>query len=161
GDASAECVALGALATYKLLPGHQSTVPEILRSMRHAALQANDRSALWEQEQLYAVLEAHTCDFRSSLSRLQRLKAEMRGHSEGAAPRFQVHQRLDVDVQLAARLWLMGKPGQAVHAVEEAAQEAVSVGHGLTLIHCFSRGIIFVMNECHHYSKARSYTDIL
>jgi len=161
GDASAECGALGALATYKLLPGHQSTVPETLRAMRRAALGANDRSALWEQEQLCAVLEALLCDFQASLSRLERLQAEMRNHPEGAVPRFLIHQKTDVAVQLAARLWLMGKPGRAVHAIEEAAQEAIAVGHGLTLIHCLSRGIIFVMNECHHYSKARSYTETL
>ena len=46
GDASAECGALGALAMYNLLPGHVSTVPDILHSMRDAAIRANDRSAL-------------------------------------------------------------------------------------------------------------------
>src|SRR5262249_33858481 len=83
-DASAECGALGALAMYNLLPGHPSTVPEILHAMRDAAIRANDRSALWEQEQLYAVLEVHRCDFQSSLTRLEKLQAEMRDHSEGA-----------------------------------------------------------------------------
>jgi predicted ATPase/DNA-binding winged helix-turn-helix (wHTH) protein len=161
GDASAECGALGALAMYNLLPGHQSTVPDILHSMRDAAIRANDRSALWEQEQLCAVLEALSCDWPSSLSRLEKLQAEMRDHSESAVPRFQLNQKTDVAVQLGARLWLMGKPGRAVSAIEDAAQEAMEVGHGLTLIHCLSRGIIFVMSECHHYSKARSYTEIL
>src|SRR5262245_41169387 len=55
GDASAECGALGALAAYKLLPGNQSAGAEkTLQAMRQAALRANDRSALWEQEQLYS-----------------------------------------------------------------------------------------------------------
>src|SRR5215471_4270469 len=85
----------------------------------------------------------------------------MQDHSESAVPRFQLNQKTDVAVQLGARLWLMGKPGRAVRAIEEAAQDAMAVGHGLTLIHCLSRGIIFVMSECHHYSKARSYTELL
>jgi predicted ATPase len=160
-DASAECGALGALAMYNLLPGHQSTVPGLLHAMRDAAIRADDRSALWEQEQLNAVLEALSCDWQSSLSRLEKLQAEMRDHSESAVPRFQLNQKTDVAVQLGARFWLMGKPGRAVRAIEEAAQEAMEIGHGLTLIHCLSRGIIFVMSECHHYSKARSYTEIL
>jgi len=139
----------------------QSTLPETLQAMRRAALEANDPCALWEHEGLYAVLEVLLGDFHASLSRLEKLQAEMRNHSEGAAPRFQIHQKTGVAVQLAVLLWLMGKPGRAVRATEEAAQEAMAVGHGLTLIHCLSRGIIFVMNECHHYSRARSYTETL
>jgi predicted ATPase len=160
-DAGAECGALGALAMYRLLPGHQSTVPGILRAMRDAAIRTNDRSALWEQEQLCAILEVHLCDFQGSLARLEKLQAEMRDHSESAVPRFQIHQKTDVAVQLGARYWLMGQPGRSARAIEEAAQEAIEIGHGLTLIHCLSRGIIFVMIECHYYSAAKSYAETL
>jgi hypothetical protein len=107
-DAGAECHALGALATYKILAGDQSAVSETLQAMRHAAIRANERSALWEQEQLHAVWEVHHCEFPASHRRLKKLRAEMRDHYEGAVPRFHIHQKTNVEVQFGALYWLMG-----------------------------------------------------
>ncbi len=160
-DASAECRALGALATFTILPGDERAVSETLEAMRNAAIRANDRSAVWEQEQLRAVCDVHRCRFAAAHRRLKALRAEMRDHSEGAVPRFQIHQKTNIEVQLGALYWLMGKPGRAVRVIEKAAREAIDVRHGLTLIHCLSRGIIFTMNECHDYARARFYTDSL
>jgi len=160
-DPGAECRALGALATCQALPGDQGAVTETLKMMRQAAVRTNDRSALWEYEQLCAVLDVHRCRFAAAHARLERLRAEMQDHAEGAVPSFQVHQRTNVEVQLGAICWLMGKPGRAADIIENTAREAMERGHGVTLIHCLSRGIIFVMCECHEYDKATSYTELL
>jgi predicted ATPase/DNA-binding winged helix-turn-helix (wHTH) protein len=160
-DAGAECRALSALATFTLLPSHQTAVSETLQAMRDVAIRTNDRSALWEYEQLRAHWEVILCEFPASHARLESLRAEMRHHSEGAVPRFQVYQKANIEVQRGALCWLMGKPGRAVRVIEEAAREAMEVGHGLTLIHCLSRGVIFTMIECHDYERARFYTERL
>lgn len=160
-DPGAECRALGALATYQMLPGDETALTETLQSMRHAAVRANDRSALWEYEQLCAVLEVHRCQFSASHSRLETLRGQMRDHVEGAVPRFHVHQKTNIDVQLSALYWLMGKPGQAIVAIENAARQAMEIGHGVTLIHSLSRGIIFILCECHDYARAGLYAELL
>jgi tetratricopeptide (TPR) repeat protein len=160
-DAGAECRALSALATFTLLPSHQTAVSETLQAMRDVAIRTHDRPALWEYEQLRAHWEVLLCEFPAAHARLESLRAEMRHHSEGAAPRFQVYQKANIEVQHGALCWLMGKPGRAVRVIEEAAREAMEVGHGLTLIHCFSRGVIFTMIECHDYERARFYTERL
>jgi tetratricopeptide (TPR) repeat protein len=161
GDAGAECRALSALATFTLLPSHQTAVSETLQAMRDIAIRANDRAALWEYEQLRAHWEVILCEFPASHARLENLRAEMRHHSEGAVPRFQIYQRANIEVQRGALCWLMGKPASAVRVIEEAAREAMEVGHGLTLIHCFSRGVIFTMIECQEYERAMFYTERL
>jgi predicted ATPase/DNA-binding winged helix-turn-helix (wHTH) protein len=161
GDAGAECRALSALATFTLLPSNQTAVSETLQAMRDLAIRTNDRSALWEYEQLRAHWEVLLCEFPASHARLESLRADMSQHSEGAVPRFQVYQKANIEVQRGALCWLMGKPGRAVRVIEEAAREAMEVGHGLTLIHCFSRGVIFTMIECQDFERARFYTDRL
>ena len=160
-DAGAECRALSALATFTLLPSHQTAVSETLLAMRDVAIRTNDRAALWEYEQLRAHWEVLLCEFPAAHARLESLRAKMRDHSEGAVPRFQVYQRANIEVQRGALCWLMGKPGRAVGVIEAAAREAMEVGHGLTLIHCFSRGVIFTMIECQDYERARFYTERL
>lgn len=161
GDAGAECRALSALATFTLLPSHQTAVSETLQAMRDVAIRTNDRAALWEHEQLRAHREVLLCEFPASHARLESLREEMSHHREGAAPRFQVYQKANIEVQRGALCWLMGKPGRALRVIEEAAREAMEAGHGLTLIHCYSRGVIFTMVECHEYERARFYTERL
>jgi predicted ATPase/DNA-binding winged helix-turn-helix (wHTH) protein len=161
GDASAECQALSALATYTLLPSHQTAVSETLQAMREVATRAHDRSALWECEQLRAHWEVLLCDFPASQARLESLRTEMQHHCEGAVPRFHIYQKANIEVQLGALCWLMGKPGRAVRVIEQAAREALEARHGLTLIHCLSRGVIFTMIECQDYGRARFYTESL
>jgi len=161
GEPGVECRALGALALYTLLPGNQSGVSEVLDAMRRAAVEANDRAALWEQDHLVAEWEAVRGDFQASRKRLQKLCEKMHDYSEGAAPRFHIRQKSAIEVHLGAINWFMGNPGEALRLIEEAAGEAIEVGHGLTIIHCLAHGIIFTLNECQLYSKAKSYTDLL
>ncbi|MCS3498678.1 putative ATPase/DNA-binding winged helix-turn-helix (wHTH) protein [Bradyrhizobium japonicum] len=161
GKPGIECRSLGALALYTLLPGNQSGVSETLGSMRRAAIEANDRAALWEQDHLVAEWEAVRGDFQASRKRLQKLCIEMREYSEGAAPRFQIRQKSAIEVHLGAINWFMGAPGEALRLVEKAAVEAIEFGHGLTIIHCLAHGIIFTLNECRLYSKAKTYTELL
>jgi hypothetical protein len=116
---------------------------------------------VWEHEQLRAEWELNCCEFPASLRRLDRLRAEMRDHHDGAVPRFQIDQRTNIETQYGALCWFMGKPGQALRLVEQAARQALETRHGLTLIHCFSRGIIFTMTECQFYAEARSHAKIL
>ncbi|MCV9942158.1 MULTISPECIES: winged helix-turn-helix domain-containing protein [unclassified Rhizobium] len=160
-DASAECRALGALSTFAVLTGHQSAVLETLQAMRDAAIRANDRPALWEQELLRAVWDVLDCKFQAGYQRLMKLCEEMRDHSEGAVPRFHIHQKTNMEVQRGALCWLIGKPGRALRVIEKAARDAMETGHGLTLTHALARGIIWTMHECHDYAMARFYTDHL
>lgn len=160
-DASAECRALGALSTFAVLTGHQSAVLDTLQAMRDAAIRANDRAALWEQELLRAVWDVLDCKFQAGHQRLKKLRVEMRDHSEGAVPRFHIHQKTNIEVQRGALCWLIGKPGRALCVIEKAARDAMETGHGLTLTHSLARGIIWTMSECHDYAMARFYTDYL
>src|SRR5262249_13583482 len=83
GDAHAECHILGALAMYPLLPWREGEAPDVLRAMRDAAARINDRSALWEQEQICAEWDTLSCAFSSALERLEKICAEMRDHPKG------------------------------------------------------------------------------
>jgi predicted ATPase/DNA-binding winged helix-turn-helix (wHTH) protein len=160
-DARAECRALSSLATFTLLPSHHIAVSETLLAMRDLAIRTNDRPARWEYEQLSAHREMLLCDFPASLARLESLRAQMLDHAEGAVPRFETYQKANVEVQLGALCWLMGKPGRAMRVIEDAARDAMEIGHGLTLVHCFARGVIFTMIECQDYERARFYTERL
>lgn len=160
-NVQAECLALSAVATFSLLPGQDETVLATLDELRDVAIRGNDRAALWEQDKLRAWLEVYLCQFEAANRRLIGLRAEMNDYSEGAAPRFHVDQKSSIDVQYAALQWLMGKPGHAVEAMEDAAREAIDLGHGLSLVHALTRGVIFVLLECGHYDRARPYADLL
>ncbi len=161
-DAGAECRVLGALATFKILAGHQKAdVPVTLEALRLAALRTDERSALWEWEHLRSQWEVHLGKFQNALARLEKIKREMGDNSK---EQFRVStsiKKLEIEVQMGALQWLMGRPGIAVQTIQKAADQAMGIRHGLTLIHCHSRGIIFTMCECHDFQVARSHLEIL
>lgn len=159
-DPAAECRALGALATFKILPGHPSAI-EALDAMRLAATRWNDRSALWEEQQLRAQQEVLTGEMSAAHARLERLGAEMADGTTSARGRFHVDQKASVSVQMAALSWLIGKPGHAVRLAEATAREVMESRHGITIIHCLCRGIIWTFMQCHDYSNARLCTELL
>jgi predicted ATPase/DNA-binding winged helix-turn-helix (wHTH) protein len=160
-NADAECLALSALATFKLLPGQDDTVSLALDDMRDAAERAHDRAAMWEQEKLRAWLEVYRCQFELANQRLIKLRKDMRGQAEGTTPRFHVDQKSSVDIQYGALQWLMGRPGHSIDVIEETARYAVAHGHGLSLVHALSRGIIFAFLECGLHDRARHYSEML
>lgn len=161
GDPAAECRVLGALATYELLPGRGGAVFETLDAMRQAALRTGDVAARWEEEQLRAQWEIRTCDFESALGRVEGLFAAMREDAESGAPRFQIHQKMNVEVQLAALNWLNGRPGEAVRVAVAAADDAERTAHGMTLIHCLAQGIVWTLFQCGEYEGVRPYVEKL
>jgi hypothetical protein len=158
GNAPAECSALSAVATFSLLPGQDETVSGTLDELRDVALRSQDRAALWEQEKLRAWLEVYLCRFEPANRRLIELRRGMAIQEDGAAPRFHVDQKSSIDIQYGALQWLMGRPGHAVEVIEATADYAFEHGHGLSLVHALTRGIIFTLLECHHYDRARHYT---
>jgi hypothetical protein len=94
-------------------------------------------------------------------ARLKRLSVEMVDGSTHAMARFHVNQKASVGVQMAALSWLIGKPGHALSLTEAAAREVMESRHGITIIHCLCRGIIWIFMQCHDYSNARLYTESL
>lgn len=160
-DAGAECRVLGALATYELMSGRTGAVFETLEAMRGAARASADPAALWEEEQLRAQWDIRSCDFGSALARVEALIEEMQGDAESGGPRFQIHQRMNVEVQLAALNWLKGRPREAVRIARLAARDAEDAGHDLTLIHCLAQGIIWTLFQCREYEAARPYIEKL
>lgn len=161
GDPVAECRILGALATYELLPGRGGFVSETLEAMRKVALRTGDPAAIREEQQLRAQWEIRICDFGTALARAEALFAEMHDDSEGRAPRFQIHQKANVEVQLAALNWLKGRPGEAVRIAGMAARDAEHAEHGMTLIHCLAQGIVWTLFQCGDYAGVRPYVDKL
>ncbi|MBA3941938.1 MAG: transcriptional regulator [Sphingopyxis sp.] len=160
-DPGAECRVLGALVTYELMSGRSGAVFETLEAMREAARATADPAALWEEEQLRAQWDIRVCDFGSALARVEALFEEMRDDAESGGPRFQIHQRMNVEVQLAALNWLKGRPREAVRVARLAARDAEDAGHDLTLIHCLAQGIIWTLFQCREYEAARPYIEIL
>lgn len=148
GDPQAEVRVLGALATFELLPGRGARVSNILDEMRAVALNTGNVVAVREEQQLRAQWEIRIGDFGAALARAETLFGEMRGDSEGAAPQFQIHQKMNVEVQLAALNWLKGRPGEAVRIAALAARDAEVADHGLTLIHCLAQGIVWTLFQC-------------
>lgn len=160
-DASAECRALAAYATYELMPGRGGAVAETLAEMRAAVLATGDRTARWEEEQLSAQWEIRICDFETALRRVERLFTELQDDAEQAAPRFQIHQKMNVEVQLAALHWLTGRPQRAAAFAEVAARDASQVEHGLTLIHCLAQGVVWTLLQCRDHAGVKDHIDSL
>lgn len=156
-DPGAECRILGALATYELMPGRGGAVAETLMAMDAAAARSGDPAARREVEQLRAQWEIRRCDFGTALVRVETLFDTLRADEESAAPRFQIHQKMNVEVQLAALNWLRGRPGEAVRIAAMAARDAEDAGHGLTLIHCLAQGIAWTLIQCRQFDDVRPY----
>lgn len=150
-DPQAECRVLGAFATYELMRGRVKEVAGALEAMRPAALRTNQPTAVWEEEQLRAQYEIRTCDFDVAHARVQRLFTEMRGEAERAVPSFQIHQKMNVQVQLAALNWLTGRSRDAIRVAELAAVDAQQVQHGLTLVHCLAQGVVWTLIQAGEY----------
>ena len=160
-DPAAECGVLGALATYELLAGRGGAVSVTLTAMRQAADRSGDPSAALEEEQLRAQWEIRICDFDAALARVERLFAALHEDEKSGAPRFQIHQSMNAQVQLAALNWLKGCPGKAVRVARAAADAAERAGHGMTLIHCLAQGIVWTLIQCGEFEEARPYVDKL
>ncbi|ADG10883.1 transcriptional regulator [Caulobacter segnis] len=160
-DPQAECRALGAFATYELMRGRVNNVAGALMAMRPAASRANQPAALWEEEQLRAQYEIRTCDFDAALARVQRLFSEMQGEAQRAVPSFQIHQKINVQVQLAALNWLTGRSRDAIRVAETAAVDAQQVEHGLTLVHCLAQGVIWTLIQTGEYEAVLPHIETL
>jgi predicted ATPase/DNA-binding winged helix-turn-helix (wHTH) protein len=160
GDASAECQALSALITYSVLNG-QHGAWNSLPLLEDAAKRSNDRVAILEYEQLCSHQEALSGRFCAFHSRVKRLWSEIQDQVEGPVPRFQIHLKSKVEIHLAASYWFLGRPGEAILIADRAAQNAIDTSHGLTLIHCLTRGILFIMFLCREVEKARNYAQLL
>ena len=161
GDASAECRALAAFATYDLMPGRGGAVAETLAEMRAAVPATGEPAARWEEEQLRAQWEIRICDFDMALRRVKRLFAELQDDAEQAVPRFQIHQKMNVEVQLAALHWLTGRPQRAADFAEIAARDASEVEHGLTLIHCLAQGVVWTLLQCRDHIRVKDHIESL
>jgi len=159
-DPVAECRALAALALFKVLPADPGAA-EVLDAMHGAALRSNDRSALWEEQQLRAQSDVGMGNLRAGHDRLQSLSLELEQLPTSAMPRFHVHQKVGVDVQMGALSWLIGRPGRALSCIDQGVRGAIESRHALTLIYCLSRGIIFVYMLCGDYDSASLYTQML
>lgn len=160
-DPQAECRALGAFATYELMRGRVSNVAGALMAMRPAASRANQPAALWEEEQLRAQYEIRTCDFDAAHARVQRLFREIQGEAQRAVPSFQIHQRMNVQVQLAALGWLTGRSRDAIRVAEMAAVDAQQVQHGLTLVHCLAQGVVWTLIQAGEYEAVLPHIETL
>lgn len=151
GDPQAECRALGAFATFELMRCREESVVGALTSMRAAAARVSHPTALWEEGQLRTQYEIRTCAFDTALARAKRLFTEICRGAEGTGPRFQIHQKLNVEIQMAALNWLTGRPREAIRVVTMAATDAREVEHGLTLIHCLAQGVVWTLVQCGEY----------
>jgi predicted ATPase/DNA-binding winged helix-turn-helix (wHTH) protein len=161
GDPQAECRALGAFATYELMRGRVDNVAGALMAMRPAAARANQPAALWEEEQLRAQYEIRISDFDAAHARVQRLFGEMQGEAQRAVPNFQIHQKMNVQVQLAALNWLTGRWRDAIRVAELAAADARQVQHGLTLVHCLAQGVVWTLIQAGEYEAVLPHIETL
>jgi ATP/maltotriose-dependent transcriptional regulator MalT len=129
--------------------------------MRAAALRTQHPAAIWEVEQLRAQYEIRICNFDAAIARVHRLSAEMQGDAEHAVPTFQIHQRLNVEIQLAALSWLTGRTRDAVGLAGSAAEHAREVEHGLTIVHCLAQGVVWTLFQCGEYEAVLPHIEAL
>ncbi|MEJ0008272.1 MAG: NB-ARC domain-containing protein [Steroidobacteraceae bacterium] len=159
-DPASECRALSALITYSLLSETDSTPSEMLNDLRNAANLSKDKRAFWEYEQLVAHCDTNNGAFLSSVTSLERLYSEIMRFEEGAAPSFQLFQKNNVEVQLAATLWLAGRPGDAKSHVLRAIHN-LGASHALTIVHSLGRGILWTLCMCRESTLVHRYADLL
>ncbi|OAV54811.1 hypothetical protein A6U98_09640 [Rhizobium sp. WYCCWR10014] len=162
GDSRAECQALGALARYRLLPGHQTEARKTLRELKGLAMRSNNRAAQWEHEHLCTEWEIIRCEYRPAIARLEKLRLELQNTADGTVSRFDLDPRIRTDTILAALYWLGSRrPGTGLNRVQAAAREALEARHGWTLIYCYTHGVLFVLCECQEHALAREYAALL
>jgi len=161
GDAEVECRALGALATYQIMPGNDEAAWRTIAAMRKASIRAKDRFGYWEQEIIRANCEIYRTAYGTAGSRLEKLRAEVRAHGRNEVLPFQTRQDIRIDVVRGMVHWFTGRPGEALRITREVAQEAIDSAHALTLIYSMAVGILFTVIECHDYETAASYAQIL
>ncbi len=162
GDTNAECQALGALARYWLLPGHQTEARKILKQLKRVATRSNNRAARWEHEILLTELEIIHCEYPPAIARIEKLSREVRRFSDGAASRFDLDPKIRSETTLGALQWLGSvRPGTGLIRVKICASEALEAHHGWTLISCYTHGALFVLSECEEYALAKGYAEHL
>jgi predicted ATPase/DNA-binding winged helix-turn-helix (wHTH) protein len=158
GDTNAECRALGALARYRLLPGQQSAAQSTLEDLKRVATQANNRSALWEYEQLFAEIEIIRCEYPAAIARMEKLRQELASVPESATSRFDIDPRIRTETILGALNWLGSRsPGTGLNRIRASAKEAIEARHGWTLIYCYTHGVLFVLSECAEFDLGKHY----
>jgi predicted ATPase/DNA-binding winged helix-turn-helix (wHTH) protein len=164
GDTAAECRALGSLMIFKMLPADQAGLdalnPEFTR-LHNAAIRSDDEHTIREEKLLRSIWDIFRGNLTDAYAELQHLKSELAQSPVGAASRFHINQKLNVDVQIGGVSWLIGKPGEALVLTEYAARQLLEHHHGLTLINGLARGVIWLFLQCHDYANAKVYTDIL
>lgn len=161
GDPLAECRAVGAFATYQLMRGRAEDLPVLLSRMAEAAARSGDPSASWEQQQLRVQYDIRTSHFAAAFDRIRNLHDEIGVEATRAAPRFQIHQKINVQIQLAALCWLTGRPDEARGIAETAAAEARQISHGITLIHALAQGVVWTLIQCGDYAAVPPKIELL
>jgi predicted ATPase/DNA-binding winged helix-turn-helix (wHTH) protein len=146
-DYEAECRILGATALYSVLCNRNgdpelSKIPDVLKQMGHAAARTGDRRLAREHETICAIWSFYDCDFDDVMARLTKLRNEIANDPEPSLPRFQTYQEVNVEVQMAALLWYRGTPDLAWSTIMAAERLALRIGHRVTLIQAYARGLI-------------------
>ena len=158
GDTNAECRALGALARYHLLPGQQTAAQNTLEELKRVATRSNNRSALWEYEQLFTEIEIIRCEYPAAIARMEKLSQELASGSDGTASRFDLDPRIRTETILGALEWLGSRsPGTGLNRIRVSANEALEARHGWTLIYCYTHGVLFVLSECEEFDLGKHY----
>ncbi|OOG76316.1 hypothetical protein B0E45_00935 [Sinorhizobium sp. A49] len=158
GDTNAECLALGALARYRLLPGQQTAAQNTLEDLKRVATRSNNRSALREYEQLFTEIEIIRCEYPAAIARVEKLSQELASGPEGTASRFDLDPRIRTETILGALEWLGSRsPGTGLNRIRVSANEALEARHGWTLIYCYTHGVLFVLSECEEFDLGKHY----
>ncbi|NMN71451.1 winged helix-turn-helix domain-containing protein [Rhizobium sp. 57MFTsu3.2] len=162
GDTNAECQALGAFARYRLLPGNQTEVWKILKGLKRVAMRSNNRPAKWEHEFLLTEVDIIHCQYPPAIARMEALRQELRGASDGSVSRFDLDPRIRSETAISALKWLGSRrPGTGLSGARVTAREALEAHHGWTLIYSYVHGILFVLSECEEWALAKHYADLL
>ncbi|WP_064681033.1 ATP-binding protein [Rhizobium bangladeshense] len=162
GDSQAECQALGALARYRILPGHQNEAGKTLRELKRLAIRSNNRAAQWEHEHLCTEWEIIRCEYGPAIARMEKLRQELQNTTDGAISRFDLDPKIRTDTILAALYWLGSRrPGTGLNRIQAAAREALEARHGWTLLYCYAHGVLFILCECQEHALAREYAALL
>lgn len=158
GDTNAECRALGALARFHLLPGQQTAAQNTLEELKLVATETNNRSALWEYEQLFTEMEIIRCQYPAAIARMEKLSRALKNVADGTASRFDLDPKIRTETILGALEWLGSlNPGAGLSRIRLSANAALEAGHGWTLIYCYTHGVLFVLSECGEYDHGRHY----
>ncbi|EJL20403.1 winged helix-turn-helix domain-containing protein [Novosphingobium sp. AP12] len=161
GKTELEWRTLGAWARFAMRGVEQDGVGAVLDAMKRAAFKANDKIALWEEQQLRAQREANQGRFPASRRRLEKLHQDLSSRRDAGLHDSAASVAICVKKNLANNYVLTGRPALGWEMLDEISVEMLGFDREEVLLDCLASGLIYCAIESGDFARARRFNELL